>query len=339
MQRKQLFDERILEPYHEIGAFMNEIDNKILEIVQNHEKDFLVAFRSIMGQVHEEMKKLREISDEEALLAKRNNALNDLKGALTWFQDEAVKLSEACSDIQEKYDIHKQKIHALETENAHLEKLVKNYTEDNEELKKEFFARNNKSLEPSQSPDEVISKVYEGEHLREIMKSFEINDNEFVEAIERFISERDEYAERAIEYKLNNRMKKLKKLKIAIENKNRIPLEEGTFESIFTESVKSVMEDAANRRSKQTVGKYQYLDKSGKFIITAADKRKILEEFITKPQIYTLLSQKLFPDDFPKAKKNQDGVELEQGLSVKSFENISGSSLYSQNHNLFKDLV
>lgn len=304
MQNRQHIDDKILEQYHEISEYMEDMDNKITEIVQSHEKDFLVAFRSIMGQVHEEMKKLREISDEEALLAKRNNALADLKGALTWFQDEAVKLSEACSEIQEKYDLHKQRVHALETENIHLEKLVKHYSEENESLKQEFFAKNGENAYSVRSKEESVAQSFQGNSLKEIVDFFQIEDQGFVEMIEKFIEEKAETTKRALEYKLQNKAKQMKKLKIAMANKEKMPLEVGSFEEIFANSVKKVIDEAASRRSKQIPGKYQHLDKSGKFGFTAADKRKIIEEFITQPQVYSIISERLFPEEISKVRLN-----------------------------------
>jgi uncharacterized protein YukE len=289
---------KIQEYHDEIHEFIKEIDKKVVEMVQGHEKDFLVAFRAIMSQVHSEMTKLREISDEQALLVKRNNAINDLKSALEWFQNEAVKLSEACSDIQEKYDLHKQRIHALETENSHLEKMVKVYTAENDLLKQEFFAVNEKSPENSPETLETASKIFKSENLEEIFQVFQVSDPLIAEEVLIFQKNKEEAAVKALDHKLfvkEKEMKKLQKIKAA---KEKFDVFEGEYENLFNECAQKVIEQANLRRTRQTEAIFgDSKGFQGKFLLTAADKRKILEEFITHPQVYALLSQKLFPED------------------------------------------
>lgn len=330
--KKSYLDEKINEQYEEINEFLVEIDKKINEIVQGNEKDFLVAFRAIMIHVNEEMKKLKEISDEQALMAKRNNALNDLKSALSWFQSEAVKLSEACSEIQEKYDINKQKIHALETENTHLEKLVETYSEDNQRLKQEFFSKSELKFEGSEGSKYEKDHEFPLDTLQEIIQSYGIENNELIQSLQSYLQDKIDLKEKALEHKANIKRKQQKKLKKILEIKQKISSQQSDFENLFSECVQKVTEEAFHRRSTQTTGKYQ---SNEKFNLTAADKRKVLEYFITKPQVYTILSEKLFPDSlskFPRGKEGQD-----QTITVKSMENISDISILSQN--LFKDLI
>lgn len=287
---------KVKEYHDEITEFISEIDNKMIEMVQGHEKDFLVAFRSIMSQVHSEMTKLKEISDEQALLIKRNNAINDLKSALEWFQSEAVKLSEACTDIQEKYDIHKQKIHALETENQHLENMVKVYTEENEALKSQIFTINEKSPVAIQQVSETDPNILQSEKLEEIFEYFQIEDPEIVNSVKDYIEEKQNTAIKALDHKLFIKEKQQKKLQGLMAAKEKFSVFEGEFENLFNDCVQNVMNEAYKRRSKQVV-MTKWPSDLEKFNLTAADKRKILEEFITHPQVYSLLSQKLFPDD------------------------------------------
>lgn len=287
---------RVKEYHDEITEFISEIDNKMIEMVQGHEKDFLVAFRSIMSQVHSEMTKLKEISDEQALLIKRNNAINDLKSALEWFQSEAVKLSEACTDIQEKYDIHKQKIHALETENQHLENMVKVYTEENEALKSQIFNINDKSPVSVQQVLETDSNILQTEKLDEIFEYFQIEDQEIINSVKEYIEEKQNTAIKALDHKLFIKEKQQKKFQSLKAAKEKFSVFEGEFENLFNDCVQNVMKEAYKRRSKQ-VANTKWPSDLEKFNLTAADKRKVLEEFITHPQVYSLLSQKLFPDD------------------------------------------
>ena len=88
------------------------------------------------------------------------------------------------------------------------------------------------------------------------------------------------------------------------ENKEKMSLEQGNLEKIFSDCVVNVTDAAIKRRSKQIQGKVQ------KFNITGADKRKILEDFITRPQIYSILCEKLFPDE--NAKTVNEIFESEQ---------------------------
>lgn len=289
----QDLDPKIYEFYQEISEYMKEIDNKIVDMVQSHEKDFLVAFRAIMGQVNEEMQKLRDISDEQALMAKRNNALNDLKSALNWFQVEAVKLSEACSEIQEKYEIHKQKIHALETENIHLEKLVKTYSEENEALKVQFYSINEPVRESFHKDEEISQETFIGNSFKEICDFYNVYDPELINTIQKYIDEKEESMQKVREHKKFVREKQRQKL-MKIKNKNeKASLEPGELEKIFGQCVKKITSEAAKRRSKQITWKHQ---DSEKFNLTAADKRDILEEFITSAKVYSILSERLFPE-------------------------------------------
>lgn len=288
---------KIKEYRDEIYDFITEIDKKVVEMVQGHEKDFLVAFRAIMNQVHSEMTQLKEISDEQALMVKRNNAINDLKNALEWFQSEAVKLSEACRDIQEKYDVHKQKIHALETENSHLEKMVKVYTEENQELRDQFFSVNEKSADIGNEVLETYSNVFKSTNLEEIFEFFSVNDQSIYEDVQEYLRDKEQSAINTLDHKLFIKEKQQAKLQKLLAAKEKFNVFEGEYENLFNECAQKVIEEASMRRSKQVEGLFREGKANGKFYLTAADKRRIMEEFITHPQVYSLLSQKLFPED------------------------------------------
>ena len=69
--KKANHEEKINEYYAGIHDRISSLDINLNEIVHRHEKDFLSAFRTLMGQVQKELQKLRDLSDEQALMVKR----------------------------------------------------------------------------------------------------------------------------------------------------------------------------------------------------------------------------------------------------------------------------
>ena len=145
------------------------------------------------------------------------------------------------------------------------------------------------------------------------------------------MEEKEEQAKKAIFHNQNLKKNQLLKLKIAKENKGKTVSEQNDLEKLFCECVNNATNEALKRRNKQTMSKYGTKEK---FLMTAADKRKILEEFITNSQVYTLLAEKLFPDDLSKVVKLQEALASEHHQSG---ENESIDSLFKHQNDFEPD--
>lgn len=80
--KAQNYEDKVNEHYQGIQDTLVVLDKRVNDIVHQHEKDFLSAFRTLMGQVQGELQMLRQLSDEQALVVKRDHAVQSLQDSL-----------------------------------------------------------------------------------------------------------------------------------------------------------------------------------------------------------------------------------------------------------------
>ena len=66
--------------------------------IEQHERDFFIAFRNKMYVIMKEMKELRDRAAGERHKAKQDARLINLERERDWFRREALKLDKMCKD-------------------------------------------------------------------------------------------------------------------------------------------------------------------------------------------------------------------------------------------------
>ncbi len=101
----------------------------MLQKIKGHEKDFLVAHRSQMLKVKEEMKQIRDATSETNLMAIRDFKLQKLEKEEGFFKREAFSLDRNCKEAEKRLKLLKEKVEELEDDRdfhqAQLTKILK----------------------------------------------------------------------------------------------------------------------------------------------------------------------------------------------------------------------
>ena len=88
----------INELYGGISSVIEQLNDKINNVIQYHEKDFFAAFKNRMYQIKEEMKILKEKASKERLEMKREERMATLQNERDWFRREALELDKMNKD-------------------------------------------------------------------------------------------------------------------------------------------------------------------------------------------------------------------------------------------------
>ena len=147
-------ENKVTEYNTKIKDFISKLDDNISIIVKGHEADFLSAYKTIMNQIQIQMSKLRQTSDDQTVMVKNDQAVKNLQETLAWYQNEAVKLSDACSRLQARYDKVRDKIQNYTVENNYLEQQIKMLIRQNHTL------QNNLNKESIDSSKMMVLKAF-----------------------------------------------------------------------------------------------------------------------------------------------------------------------------------
>lgn len=80
----------INEYYGDLNNIIDDLNTKISDVIQYHEKDFFAAFKNRMYQIKQEMKVLKEKASKERLEMKREERMATLQNERDWFRNEAL---------------------------------------------------------------------------------------------------------------------------------------------------------------------------------------------------------------------------------------------------------
>ena len=84
--------------YSKLNEYVDNLDDKINEVIKYHENDFFVAFKNKMYNIMKEMKELKQKASAERLKAKQVERIVTLESERDWFRQEALKLDKMCKD-------------------------------------------------------------------------------------------------------------------------------------------------------------------------------------------------------------------------------------------------
>jgi hypothetical protein len=292
--------EKILEYNWKIKESVSQLDQNISSTVKGHENDFLSAYKTIMNQIKIQMSKLRQNSDDQSQIVKNDQAVKDLQATLAWYQNEAVKLSDACSRLQTRYDRVRNKIKNYTIENGFLEQQIKMLLRQNQTLKAnlttEKTAETVKNDEKNESSLEIcvflknlyIKKTQNKPFIRSLQVYFDHLDAELKNNIVK------------VDESINDIKKSIKEISSVQSN---VYLKRHESEELFLECVDEMRKEVIRKKAKTCSLKRSGYAKHENLLIS--EREKLIEIFVTNEETISFLYEKLFS-----RKNNKIDVEI-----------------------------
>mmetsp|Transcript_32821 Transcript_32821/g.90642 ORF Transcript_32821/g.90642 Transcript_32821/m.90642 type:complete len:452 (-) Transcript_32821:135-1490(-) len=126
---------RIVEYHQDLTNLACTLDQRMNALLQEHEKDFFLAYKTHMYTVQKEIKTLRMKADHEEAKTREDTKIKALEGELDWFVTEAVRLDELCRGYKKEVDKWKAKADALDEDRRFLEDQIKGAKRQNKILR------------------------------------------------------------------------------------------------------------------------------------------------------------------------------------------------------------
>ena len=306
---------KVSEYTSKIKDFISKLDDNISVIVKGHENDFLSAYRTIMNQIQIQMSKLRHTSDEQTVMVKNDQAVRNLQASLAWYQNEAVKLSDACSRLQARYDRVRDKIKNFTLDNAYLEQQIKMLIRQNQTLKSNLTSETReKSLEAEPGEEEAPLNSM----LAKISNQYNVKNIGLLKSLQRFFDRTQEQNRAkidAIDAEIEGIKQKLKEISA---EQSQMYLRRNESEELFLECVDERRKEIIRKKAKAYSIKRAGTMKHKSVMIT--EREKLIESFVTNEEIISFLYDKLFPW---KTERNDKEINFSMGGSM-------GTKVYGQ---------
>merc|ERR1712025_1355844 len=114
---------------------MGTLDEKVEDMLNEHAKDFFLAYKNHMYTVQKEFQALKQKADEEETKTRRDAKIHLLEKELQWFMNEALRLDELCKKYKRELDGWKGKAEALDEDRHFLEAQIKTSKKHNTTLR------------------------------------------------------------------------------------------------------------------------------------------------------------------------------------------------------------
>ncbi|KEP64428.1 UNVERIFIED_CONTAM: myosin heavy chain, putative [Hammondia hammondi] len=116
---------KIRDEVERIHGLLDSLDQRVDKLMGDHERDFLLAYRTHMYTVQKQMEYFKEKADEEQTKLLRDVKIRTLEKELNWFMSEALRLDELCKQYQKDLNKWRDRADALSEDRTFLEKQVK----------------------------------------------------------------------------------------------------------------------------------------------------------------------------------------------------------------------
>merc|ERR1719482_154209 len=126
---------RILGLHKDLQKLADTLDEKVEDMLNVHEKDFFLAYKSHMYTVQKEFKELKQKADEEETKTRRDAKIQSLEKELDWFMNEALRLDELCKKYKKELDKWKGRAEALEDDRQFLQNQIMTAKKNNKSLR------------------------------------------------------------------------------------------------------------------------------------------------------------------------------------------------------------
>ncbi|PFH32595.1 putative myosin heavy chain [Besnoitia besnoiti] len=116
---------QIREGVERIHEMLDTLDQKVDKLLGDHERDFLLAYRTHMYTIQKQMDYFKQKADEEQTKLLRDVKIRTLEKELNWFMSEALRLDGLCRQYQKDLNKWRDRAEALSEDCAFLEKQVR----------------------------------------------------------------------------------------------------------------------------------------------------------------------------------------------------------------------
>ena len=283
--------EKKLNEYNtKISDFVSKLDENISLIIKGHEHDFLSAYKTIMNQIQIQMSRLRQNSDDQTVMVKNDKAVINLQETLAWYQNEAVKLSDACSRLQSRYDKVKEKIQTFTIQNSYLEQQIKMLIRQNQTLKSNL---NEEQKVGNQSLNKNNEKQGFPGTIDNFRKKFGIKNENLLKSLENFMNENESSSNRQLK-QLDKEIADIKdQIRKISAGQSDIFLKRNEYEELFLECVDEMRKEIIRKKAKTYSIKRSGIGRQENLVIS--EREKLIESFVTNEDIISTLYDKLFP--------------------------------------------
>eukprot|EP00746_Dinoflagellata_sp_MGD_P163773 gnl/MRDRNA2_/MRDRNA2_91990_c0_seq1.p1 gnl/MRDRNA2_/MRDRNA2_91990_c0~~gnl/MRDRNA2_/MRDRNA2_91990_c0_seq1.p1 ORF type:complete len:356 (+),score=112.14 gnl/MRDRNA2_/MRDRNA2_91990_c0_seq1:110-1177(+) len=311
--RKELLNDipnhgpKILSLHQDLQKLADTLDEKVEDMLNEHEKDFFLAYKNHMYTVQKEFQALKQKADEEETKTRRDAKIQSLEKELDWFMNEALRLDELCKKYKRELDKWKAKAEALDDDRQFLESQIKTAKRHNTQLRGAVEKAQTSAYSALVMTDDRMLPAEEGEsNNQDQAESPEQNTG-----IARELEERYMGAIKSLKHQLDSEQRAAAKLRSVSERQFGEPSE---LEAFFIRCVDKVKGDIIERRrgSKQNPltapkrsqraigypaqrGTSDSVDSLSVDEFTAADRRRVVELLLSSEQVLVFLYDKLFP--------------------------------------------
>jgi predicted nuclease with TOPRIM domain len=252
---------------------------------------------------------LRQSSDDQAAIVKNDLAVKDLQATLAWYQNEAVKLSDACSRLQSRYDKVRTKIKNFAIENNYLEQQAKMLIRQNQTLKSNLEKESSKSLKPTplpsitftstfpKSPEITLPKPQSPQDpfipfLEELQYDYPQQSPQFFKSTNILLKNLNTQHSQEI-ISINGDISQFKsQIHRHSAIQSEVFLKKNESEELFLECVDEMRKEIIRKKAKTCSVKRAGVIKPDTFMIS--EREKLVESFVTNEEIISFLYEKLF---------------------------------------------
>ncbi|CAD7942832.1 unnamed protein product [Amoebophrya sp. A25] len=126
---------KILTVHTELQKLADTLDDRVGSLLDAHERDFFLAYKTHMVSVQKEFNSLKLKADEHETKSRRQAKIQSLEKELRWFMKEALRLDELCKKYLQEMERWKQRSDQLDDDRSFLENQIKKSKGQNRALR------------------------------------------------------------------------------------------------------------------------------------------------------------------------------------------------------------
>ncbi|CAD7952595.1 unnamed protein product [Amoebophrya sp. A120] len=126
---------KILNVHTELQKLADTLDDRVGALLEAHERDFFLAYKTHMISVQKEFDSLKLKADEHETKSRRQAKIQSLEKELRWFMKEALRLDELCKKYLTELEKWKRLADQLDDDRSFLEDQIKKSKAQNRSLR------------------------------------------------------------------------------------------------------------------------------------------------------------------------------------------------------------
>ena len=154
------------------------MDEKIDEVIKQHEAEFLLAYRNHIKTMKEELTSIKQRADEQERKMLSNDRAVFLEKQLILFREEALKLYDKLEEKTQECEHHKSQARELEKAKAIAEKENRELLRDNKNLEAQLGLQEARIKELEQQVNTAKNELESSKaHLKNLSKGHTLQTN------------------------------------------------------------------------------------------------------------------------------------------------------------------